>query len=150
RNPLRVPVGGSVLRLFGSFGRKLDVGRGASTVGCRRYEHLDIKKIIAKLPTGYAEDAAGMDGDQLRREIIRAETALPGVEKELRADQKLQGAREVLKDLVGAYNEARRAQRAKISYSLHLLDERGELGIGEAPEGLSRVRGSASRKTRAA
>ena len=48
----------------------------------RRYQPLDIKKIIAKLPVGYAEEAAGMDGDALRAEIIRAETSIREVEKE--------------------------------------------------------------------
>lgn len=92
---------------------------------------MDINKIIAKLPTGYVDDAMGMDGDQLRAEIIRAETALREVEKELKADQKLQGARDIVKDIVGSYNDAKRAQRAKIAYTLHLLEERGELDTGE-------------------
>jgi hypothetical protein len=92
---------------------------------------LDIKKIIAKLPTGFVDDAMGMDGEQLRAEIIRAETALHEVDKGQKADEKLQGARELVKELVGAYNDAKRAQRAKISYVLHLLEERGELGTGE-------------------
>lgn len=91
---------------------------------------MDIKKIAAKLPPGYAEDAAGMDGRQLRDEIVRAETALHEVDKELKADEKLTGAREIVKDMVGAYNDAKRAQRAKIQYVLHLLEERGELGVG--------------------
>lgn len=95
---------------------------------------MDIKKIIAKLPVGFAEDAAGMDGDALRAEIIRAETSIREVEREQGQDEKLQGAREIVKDIVGSYNDAKRAQRAKIAYSLHLLDERGELGIGELGE----------------
>lgn len=95
---------------------------------------LDIKKIIAKLPVGFAEDAAGMDGDALRAEIIRAETSIREVEREQGQDEKLQGAREIVKDIVGSYNDAKRAQRAKIAYSLHLLEERGELGVGDFAE----------------
>lgn len=120
---------------------------------------MDIKKIIAKLPVGFVEDAVGMDGDALRAEIIRAETQIREVEREQGQDDKLQGAREIVKDIVGAYNDAKRAQRAKIAYSLHLLDERGELGIGELsdePEsreikpGPARSEGGAKKKTRAA
>lgn len=120
---------------------------------------MDIKKIIAKLPTGFAEDAAGMDGDGLRAEIIRAETSVREVEREQSADEKLQGAREIVKDIVGAYNDAKRAQRAKIAYSLHLLEERGELGIGDFAEqnetrevkpGPARTEGAGKKKTRAA
>lgn len=91
---------------------------------------MDIKKIIAKLPVGFVEDAAGMDGDRLRAEIVRAEEQLREVEREQGQDEKLAGAREIVKDLMGAYNDARRAQRAKIAYSLHLLEERGESGVG--------------------
>lgn len=96
---------------------------------------MDVKKIIAKLPTGFAEDAAGMNGDQLRAEIIKAETSLRTVDQEMKADEKLTGARELMKDLSSAYNEAKKAQRAKIAYALHVLEERGELGTGaHAPD----------------
>ena len=91
---------------------------------------MDIKKIIAKLPVGFVEEAAGMDGAALRAEIVRAEEHLREVEREQSADDKLQGARQIVKDLMGAYNDAKRAQRAKIAYSLHLLEERGESGVG--------------------
>lgn len=102
---------------------------------------MDIKKIIAKLPTGYAEDAAGMNGDQLRAEIVRAETSLRWVQQEMKADEKLTGARELMKDLSVAYNEAKKAQRAKIDYSLHVLEERGELGVGIIEPGQDAVTG---------
>lgn len=96
---------------------------------------MDIKKIIAKLPVGYLEDSAGMDGAALRAEIIKAETSLREVDTAQRADEKLAGAREIVKDIVGGYNDAKKAQRAKIAYSLHLLEERGELGVGEGGGG---------------
>ncbi len=91
---------------------------------------MDINKIIAKLPVGFAEEASGMNGDQLRAEIIKAETSLRWVQQEMKADEKLTGARELMKDLSASYNETKRAQRAKIDYALHVLEERGELGIG--------------------
>lgn len=91
---------------------------------------MDIKKIIAKLPTGFAEDCAGRNGEQLRAEIIRAETSLRWVDQEMKADEKLTGAKELVKDLSSSYNEAKKCQRAKIAYSLHVLEERGELGVG--------------------
>jgi hypothetical protein len=96
---------------------------------------MDIKKIIAKLPTGFAEDAAGMNGDALRAEIIRAETSLRQVDQEMKANEKLTGARELVKDFMAPYGEAKKAQKAKIAYVLHVLEERGELGVGKfAPD----------------
>ncbi len=91
---------------------------------------MDIKKIIAKLPVGFAEDAAAMDGDALRAAIVRAEELVRETEREQGQDEKLQGAREIVKDLSRGYNDAKRAQRAKIAYALHLLEERGESGVG--------------------
>lgn len=92
---------------------------------------MDINKIIAKLPAGFVDDASGMDGDQLRAEIIRAETALREVDSAQKEDEKLAGAKEIVKDIVAGYNDVKRAQRAKIQYVLHVLEERGELGTGE-------------------
>ncbi len=92
---------------------------------------MDINKIISKLPSGYVDDASGMNGDQLRAEIIKAETSLREVDIAQKADEKLTGARDIVKDIVGGYNDAKKAQRAKIAYTLHLLEERGELGVGE-------------------
>lgn len=91
---------------------------------------MDVKKVIAQLPAGYAEEAAGLSGAELRAEIVRAETSLRWVQQEMAADEKLSGARELLKDLSASYRDASKAQRAKIAYALHLLDERGELGAG--------------------
>lgn len=91
---------------------------------------MDIKKIIAKLPVGFVEEAAGMDGAALKATIVRAEELVREVEREQGADEKLSGAREIVKDLSRGYNDAKRAQRAKIAYALHLLEERGESGVG--------------------
>jgi hypothetical protein len=91
---------------------------------------VDIKKIIAKLPVGFVEEAAGLDGDGLRAAIVRAEELVRETEREQGADEKLQGAREIARDLARGYNDAKRAQRAKIAYALHLLEERGESGVG--------------------
>ena len=91
---------------------------------------MDIKKIIARLPVGFAEDAAGMDREQLRAEVMKANIALRDVDAEMKANEKLQGARELVKDFMAPFNEVKRAQRAKIDYALHVLEERGELGTG--------------------
>ena len=92
---------------------------------------MDINKLIAKLPTGFVDDASGMDANKLRAEIIKAETSLRELDTAMKADEKLAGVKEIMKDIVGGYNDAKRAQRAKIAYSLHVLEERGELGVGE-------------------
>lgn len=70
-----------------------------------------------------------MIGPQLRAEIVKADTALMELEREMKADEKLQGARAIVKDLAAGYNDVKKAQKAKVAYALHLLEDRGELDI---------------------
>jgi hypothetical protein len=91
---------------------------------------MDLKKIIGRLPVGFAEDAAGMNREQLRAEVMKAEITLRETDAEMKANENLQGARELVKDFMAPFNEVKRAQRAKIDYALHVLEERGELGTG--------------------
>lgn len=86
---------------------------------------MDIKKIISKLPTGYVDDVAGHSTKALKEEIVKAETAIRTTTKEREEDEKLQGAKDLVRDFSAGYNDAIKAQRAKIAYVLHLLDERG-------------------------
>lgn len=88
---------------------------------------MNIEKIMKKLPSGFADDVAGYDDSQIKAEVLKSETNIRRVEQEREADEKLAGAKEILKDLNGPYRDAISAQRAKISYLLHVLEERGKL-----------------------
>lgn len=92
---------------------------------------MDINKIIAKLPTGFVDDVAGMNQTALRNAIIQSETNIRQIELDKAEDEKLIGAKEIVKDLNGPYRDAITAQRAKIKYVLHVLEERGELGAAD-------------------
>lgn len=86
---------------------------------------MEINKIIAKLPPGFVDDVAGFDEERMRNEIVKADARLAEIKREMKADEKLNGAREIVKDLAGGYNDAKKAQAAKIEYLLHVLEERG-------------------------
>ena len=58
-----------------------------------------LKRIIAQLPTGYAEDMSGADDAKYRQEILRAEDNLAETARERDADEKLAGAKELVKTL---------------------------------------------------
>lgn len=88
---------------------------------------MKIEKIIKKLPTGFAEDAAAFDEGQIKDHVLQSEANIRRVEQERDADEKLAGAKEILKDLNEPYRDAINRQRAKIAYLMHLLDERGKL-----------------------
>lgn len=89
-----------------------------------------IERTIAKLPTGFAEDMGGADEAQLRQEILKAVDAIAETKAERDADDKLNGAKELVKELSGAYTDALTAQNAKIDYCKHLLAERGKEAAG--------------------
>jgi hypothetical protein len=88
---------------------------------------MDIKKIKAKLPAGFADEVEGFDDQRLRDVIIESEAALAEIDREMESDEKLQATKELLRDCMAAYKEAKKMQRAKIAYVLHLLEERGKL-----------------------
>lgn len=89
---------------------------------------MKIEKVLKKLPAGFADDAAGMDEEQLRAAIVDADAAVRETEMARDADETLQSAKEHVRDLSSGYRDAITAQRAKVAYCLHLLEERGRLG----------------------
>lgn len=89
---------------------------------------MDLEKLLKKLPTGFKDEADGMTESVLRAQIIQAEANIKAVENERDEDEKLTGAKELVKDLSGPYRDAISAQRAKIAYLLHRLEEEGVLG----------------------
>lgn len=88
---------------------------------------MDIMKLLNKLPPGYAEDLAGYDDAQLQAELVQCEANIHQVETDKAADEKLAGAKAIVKDLSAPYRDAISAQRAKIKYVLASLMERGKL-----------------------
>lgn len=82
-------------------------------------------KFLKKLPTGFVDEAGGMDTEQLNDCIVSAEGNIYTIDKEKESDSKLNAAKELAKDLGGAYRDARATQMAKIKYCLYLLEERG-------------------------
>lgn len=97
---------------------------------------MKIEKVIKKLPTGFADEAAGMDETALRAAIVDADASVRETEMARDSDETLAAVREQLKDLSSGYRDAIGAQRAKVAYCLHLLEERGKLGT----EGVGKVK----------
>ncbi len=83
--------------------------------------------VLKKLPSGFADDAARMSVEELRDCIVESENNLRNVRNEMQQNEKLQGALSLIKDLKTPYNDARKAQQAKIQYCLRLLEEQGHL-----------------------
>jgi hypothetical protein len=80
--------------------------------------------IIKSLPEFKdAADAASVE--ELKKIIVTSEGNIFTIEKEMEADSKLAGAKEIMKDLSEPYRDAKKTQQAKIQYALLLLEGKG-------------------------
>ncbi len=82
-------------------------------------------KWASKLPDGFMESAEGMDTDELKQQLVKCEQNIQEAEKDMEADDKLNGAKELVKDLAGAYRDMMNANKAKIKAILLVLEGRG-------------------------
>lgn len=87
---------------------------------------MDLKKIIAKLPTGYAGEAAAMGAEELRREVLTATGRKNRIVRERDHNEELQKAKELAKSLAGAFSDAIKTEDAKLAYLTYLLDDKGK------------------------
>jgi hypothetical protein len=83
------------------------------------------EKLLKKLPTGVAEDFEKLNELELKSQIITAEKNIYTINQEQENDQKLNGAKEIAKELSAPYKDAKSAQSAKIQYALYLLEGKG-------------------------
>lgn len=76
-----------------------------------------------------------MDVDGLKAVIVESAANKARVKAERDGDEKLAGAKEIVKDIGGAYSDAIKTQEAKTAYALHLLEQKGDATVGEALDG---------------
>lgn len=94
----------------------------------RDEEETGLKASVVKaLPIGWKEEADSMGEAELRQIIIESSNTIRETDQEMEADEKLQGAKELLKDLASGYKDVKKSQNAKIKYALHLLSQQGKL-----------------------
>lgn len=88
---------------------------------------MKLKIALKKLGTGVRDELDKLSERGLRDAIIEAETSIREIVSEMEQDERLAGAKEIVKDLAGGYREAKQAQEAKVQYALHRLEEMGKL-----------------------
>ena len=86
---------------------------------------MNLAKVKQRLGTSVADEMDAMKTEALRDVIVEAEGAIAESDREKDRDEKLAGAKEIVKDLASGYREVTLAQRAKISYALYLLEQAG-------------------------
>ena len=81
-------------------------------------------KVIKEMPE-FKEMADAASTEDLKKMIVTCESNLYEVEKGKESDQKLNAAKESVKEWSAPYRDARKAQTAKIQYALYLLEGKG-------------------------
>ena len=85
------------------------------------------KKYTKHLPPDFKEAAESMSDDDLNKVILECQEQLYNLNKEKENDPKLNAAKDLVKDLSGAYKDTAAPFISKLQYSLFTLDGRGKL-----------------------
>jgi hypothetical protein len=80
--------------------------------------------IIKDLPE-FKDAADASSVEELKKIIVECEGNIYTVEKEIEANVQLAAAKEVVKEMMDPYRDAKKTQQAKIQYALLLLEGKG-------------------------
>lgn len=83
------------------------------------------KKLLEKIPEDLIEEIPRMTEDEIKERVIKSETVIVDISKEMEDDGKLAAIKEDLKALTGGYRDVVKAQEAIIKYCVYVLRSRG-------------------------
>ena len=81
-------------------------------------------KVLKDLPE-FKENADAASTDDLKKIIVQCEGNIYTIDKEKDDDQKLNAAKEMVKEYGAPYRDAIKVQTAKVKYALFLLEGKG-------------------------
>jgi hypothetical protein len=79
-----------------------------------------VKKVLSK---SFVDNHENITEDLAADLIVKAEMSVKNIKEERVADGKLEQARQIVKDLNGAYNSAIKYEQAKIAFLLEKIEE---------------------------
>lgn len=85
-----------------------------------------LKAIKKLLPTGFVENSASAQTEELKGIITECAIQRVQLSNEEATDENLLSLQEQIADLKGGYRDTRSALTAKIKWCVHLLEERGD------------------------
>lgn len=83
--------------------------------------------VLKNLPTGWKDEADAMSETDLRAVIVESSNNLRTVDQEMSENDALARLKDKVKDASAGYNDAKKAQKAKIAYALHCLEQKGKI-----------------------
>lgn len=88
-------------------------------------------RVLNTLPPGMREELDSCDISRLKTHIVQSTAVLRANKRAQKLDAELEAAKQRVKDLGEDYKETAAAKEAIISYSLHLLNEKGATDLGD-------------------
>lgn len=93
---------------------------------------VDLGKAKKILSAAFVENHENINEDDAAHLIVKAEQQIKGLNEEMAADDKLNAAKQVAKDLQSGYKNAIKYEEAKIQYLLARIEEIQSVGTEEA------------------
>ena len=84
------------------------------------------EKVLKKLGGDFMDSSQSKSNDDLQKQILRSQTVISDLEKDMENDVALQKAKDELKKVGGAYRDEINLERAKSMFCLWLLRNRGQ------------------------
>lgn len=81
-------------------------------------------KVLKSLPE-FKETADAASTDELKKIIVECEGNIYTIEKEVESNDKINGMKEMLKELLEPFRDGKKVQMTKIQYALFLLESKG-------------------------
>jgi hypothetical protein len=82
-------------------------------------------KLLKKLSPEFVDAINGMSDDEIKARILTCEGNLYEIAAAKQNDEKLNAAKEIVKDLSKPYAESKASENAKIQFAIFTLESRG-------------------------
>lgn len=86
-----------------------------------------IQKLERKLTETFIDEVRGLDEKGLRDKIVNLSKEIEDIDRAKEADADLAALKDKVKELAGAYFDAKKDKTNKLKYVLLLLEEKGKL-----------------------
>ena len=83
------------------------------------------KKFLKLLPDGFTDTINSYSNEEIKKLLVDFERSTGETERDMDNDEKLLGAKGLVKDLSSGYKDVLKVFRAKIKYLVFTLDDRG-------------------------
>lgn len=83
------------------------------------------EKHLKKIPTEFVDSVNSMDENEIKERILTCEQHVYEVDDAMDNDEKLNAAKENVKEFSKPYRETKQTEAAKIKYCMFVLENRG-------------------------